>query len=98
MPFFSMFMAGVASFTLTVLFIATFGYLPQGAVSRFPVRFSYRFTSWLREPKVRFKVLYWGIPISVFLFSSILTGTLLLMCAYLGVLFNKRWNAAAFSD
>lgn len=93
--FFSVLVLCASVLALILLTAATCHYLPKGDVQNMPVQFARNYTDWLRSPKQWLRVLYWAIPVSILLLSNLLAGIILLIAAYVGVVFNKRFMQAA---
>lgn len=82
---------------LGVLAWTTYVLIPRGEYTSKAHIFSWRYTDLLRvyHDSGAFKRkwgrwVYWGIPVSVLLFSNLLAGLVLLAAGYIGVQFSKR--------
>ena len=76
---------------------ATYIHIPRGEYASKMCIFSWHYTDPLRvyHDSGKFKRswgrwVYWGIPVSVLLFSNLLAGLVLLAAGYIGVQFSKR--------
>jgi hypothetical protein len=95
LTFFSVLVLCASVLVLILLMAATYHYLPKGDVHNMPIQFARNYTDWLRSPKGGPKILYWAIPISILLLSNLLAGIILLIAAYIGVVFNRRFMQMA---
>lgn len=84
-------------FAMSALIMATFYWLPKGqaAHDKFIFKCGVNFTAILRGNSKWKHVIYWSVPVLVFLFANFLGGLAMLVAAIVGLTFNKRYLASA---
>lgn len=84
-------MVAIGFSILTVTVMATFWLLPKGVLNHFAIRATTNFTKALQPgAKTWQKVLYWGIPAFILLFSNWLAGLALLAASIIGLTYIKK--------
>lgn len=81
----------LGSFTMIVLLLATYVFLPQQNLKTSQVKIAINFTNAYRAGGFK-KFAYFAIPVVAFLFFSFFGGLFLLIAAVVGVVFNKRYQ------
>lgn len=83
-------------FAMSALLMATFYWLPKGqaAHDKFIFKCGVNFTAILRGNSKWKHVIYWSVPVLVFLFANFLGGLAMLVAAIVGLTFNKRYPAS----
>lgn len=84
-------------FAMSALLMATFYWLPKGqaAHGKFVFKCGVNFTAILRGNSKWKHVIYWSVPVLIFLFANSLGGLAMLVAAVVGLMFNKRYLASA---